>query len=207
MNIQICSRRIIVLVTDEVRDSMGDLCQGVFDPEHLTILLDRAMPRDDRRGVLVHELTHAFDYIVGRVAPNDPESQAQRVAAIEGTLADALEQLSPYAGDRAIHELFGDADDTDGDAFPGDLDVVQESEVIEWSTDVSCPHCHTAYSGRRVRNGKPAFDPQRDTFAVWRILSCTECDRVIRWRQMSTYDGIPLPKIIVPPTSRQMSLA
>jgi hypothetical protein len=202
MNIQICNKRIIVLVTDEVRDGTGDICRGVFDPEHLTILLDRAMPRDERRATLVHELTHAFDYLLGRVDPSDTEGQAQRFAMIEGTLADALELLSPYAGDRAIHELFGDADDSDGETFPGELATVVEHEMAEWSTDVSCPHCHTSYPARRVRDSKPSLDPQRDCFAIWRVLSCTECDRIIRWRQMALYDGMPLPKVLVPPTSR-----
>jgi hypothetical protein len=202
-----CHRRLTVLVSDDLRDEYGKPTLGLFDPVRKAILLDRGVPRDQRREVLIHEYGHAYDYYVGRPDPSDAEGRQNRIATMSGELADSLDAACPAGGDSAIHELFGDAEE-DGyspDAL-GELAVVPDDDYVEWPTVVSCPHCHETFTSRMIRNGKPAFDPQRDAFAMWRLLTCHHCDRIVRWRQMSTHDGLPLPKTIVPPTSRPIEL-
>lgn len=208
MYLQCCHKRLLVIVVDDLVDSAGVATFGLFDPARMLISLDRLTPRKQRHEVLMHEYSHAFEHIVGRVDPADDEGRQNRVVAMAAQFADSLEAAAPGGGERAVHELFGDATDDDGILdIPGELLVTVDDEGSEWPTAVSCSYCHSEYSSRHVRNGKPVFDPRTDHYAVWRVLTCHKCERVVRWRQLCMYDGLPLPKTIVPPTSRPLMLA
>lgn len=206
MYLNCCHRRLLVDVGDDLRDDQGHTTSGLFSPQMMTILIDRTTPRDRRRSTLVHELGHAYEFVVGRVDPNDCESRQNRIAAIDAQFTMDLEALG---GERAIHELFGDADDDVDlapETGPNERAVVREDEASEFPTAVACPGCGSPFPGRAVKDGKPIYDAKHNSYTVWRALVCPDrCLKVWRWRQIATYDGIALPHTITLPTARPVA--
>jgi hypothetical protein len=200
MYVTCCNKRMTISVTDDLRDDRGHPTYGVFRPGD-GIYLDSGTPRSERREVLVHELGHAYEYLVGQVDAEDGEGRQNRLATMESQFAA---DLTAQGGEAALHAMFGDLDpDPVADEF-GETHYSQDDEMAEWPTSIWCPSCHEAYPSRAVRNGKPAFNPRLNAFMLKRLLVCAKCGRETRWGQRCTYDGLPLPDVVVSPTSRML---
>lgn len=203
MQLHVCSAAIGVVVEANLVDDFGTPAQGLFRPGTLTIALDVAQPPTERRFTLVHELAHAYEYLLGRVDPTDDEGRQNRIAAIERQFS---EDLARYGGEHAIHALFGQGEaPTYIDSKDGSITRTNASDDdAGWPTSVSCSRCHEQYPGRAVRNGEHAFDPRLNSFAMWRVLICGKCNQKMRWRQRCTHDGLPLPVTVSGPTFKPL---
>ena len=206
MFLNCCHRRLSVHVRDDVRDDHNQPVYAIFTPATWQIFMARCTPRQQRRDVLVHELAHAFEHFLGRVDPADTEGRQNRVAMIEGSFNAALDDQQ---GEDTIHALFGDESDGAGSAgdryAEGELSLSPDDDMADWPTSISCPSCHQRHSSGRVRNGQPAFDPQRNGFVLWRVMNCAECGKEFRWLQRCTWEGLPLPDVIVQPQVRRLA--
>lgn len=192
-----CSgQRVKVTIEKDLVDDDGSPAFGLYRPT-TGIVLDVSTPPSDRRGVLVHEIGHLYEYKLGRVDPDDREGRQNRLSAIESQFnADLRDQ----GGEGVIHALFGD------DASQIMLDesnyYAQDDAEAEWPTSVWCPGCHEQYPSRVIRNGKPGFNPRINGFMLKRTLVCAKCDRQTIWGQRCNYEGLPLPDVVVSPTTR-----
>lgn len=193
-------QRIGVKVEHDLRDNDGHPTYGLYRPND-QISLDSSTPRTERRSVLVHELTHAFEQIMGQINSSHSESRANRVAAIESQFA---KDLAAQGGEGVLHTLFGDSESQlPFDDF-GDTQYVQDEDAAEWPTKIWCPHCHEMYPSRAIRNGQVGFNPRLNAFMLKRVLVCGKCGRETLWGQRCTYDGLPLPDVVVSPTTRML---
>lgn len=204
MYLRCCHRKISVFVKSDVRDLEGHPTYGLFEltapPQ---IVLDRCTPRDDRRSIVVHELGHAWDEIAGEVNPADDESRQNRLSAIEAQFSTDLDE---QGGESIIHALFGDVDENapdDAALFDG-VERVTDDEQADWPTRICCVTCHQTHASSKARNGTPSFNPRLNCFVLWRVLFCGECGKEMRWEQRCNYEGLPLPDVTVPPTSRTL---
>lgn len=200
MYLTCANQRFHVSIESNICDDQGHPTYGLFRPG-IGIVIDSATPPTERRGVLVHELSHAFEHRMGRVDPEDAEGRQNRVAAIESQFA---QDLSDQGGEAVIHALFGDdSSQLSTDEF-SDMHYAQDEAMAEWPTQIWCPSCHEQYPSRAVRNGRAAFNPRINGFMVKRMLVCGKCGRETLWGQRCTYEGLPLPDVVVNPTTRMI---
>lgn len=207
MYVSICSRRVPIVIENDVRDDHDTPTYGLFRPAlgaRGSIVLDLTTPPTERRTVLMHEIGHAYDYFVGRVADDDEEGRQQRLATIDRQFQI---DLADQGGEMAIHAAFGDTEPPADVLEGGGAQYVPIYDgQVDWPTSVSCPACHEQYPGRAVRDGTPAFDPKLNGFVVPRVLICGKCDREWRWLQRCSHDGIPWPATVGTPTSRDVAV-
>lgn len=192
------NQRLLVSLQDGLCDDDGSSAFGLFRPGS-GIFLDSTTPPSERRGVLVHELSHAYEYYLGRVDPSDDEGRQSRVASIESQFCNDLKE---QGGEGVIHDLFGGADSQISYEQIGDTQYVQDESLAEWPTSIWCPSCHEQYPSRAIRNGRPAFNPRINGFMLKRLLVCAKCGRETEWGQRCNYEALPLPDVVVNPTTR-----
>ncbi len=202
MYLNCCHQRLAVLLEDDLRDDDNQPTYGLHRPG-VGLILDSTTPPSERRIVLVHELSHAYEHYMGRVDSDDEEGRQTRTGSIECQFA---KDLADQGGEAVIHALFGDID-----AFMADADLsagahyTLDDEAAEWPTSVCCPSCYEQYPSRAIKNGKPTFNPRINAFMLKRLLACGKCGRETRWGQRCTYDGLPLPDVVLPASTRAIS--
>jgi hypothetical protein len=208
MFVTICSRRVPIVIDNDVRDDFNSPTYGLFRPamgQRGSIVLDLTTPPTERRTVLVHEIGHAYDFFVGEVADHDEEGRQNRLATIDRQFQI---DLADQGGEMCIHAAFGDT------TPPADaLDATTTNYVpayddhVDWPTDIACPHCRERYRANVVRDGRPAFDPKLSAFIVSRSFICGKCEREWTWHQRCSHDGTPFPVSVGTPVCRDLTRA
>lgn len=191
MYVTICGKRLPVVIEDDVRDDTRSPVYGLFRAmrgSHGTVVLDRSLPRTQRRSTIVHEIGHAYDYFLGRVADTDNDGRQNRLAIIDQQFQD---DLASQGGEKAIHAMFGDAGEiSENSSDSRSMRYVPVHEENEnWPSTIVCPHCHEEYPADAVKNGRPALDPAENGFVTPRVLVCGRCHREYSWRQINGHDG------------------
>jgi hypothetical protein len=188
---------LAVLVRDDVQDKTGEPVYGLFVSAEHAIYIARCTPRKERRRVLVHELSHAYEHNHGKIDFTDEEGRANRISNIETAFNRALESQD---GEQTIHSLFGEGRDFKPVyAAHGELDIAPLPSDVDGADQpirICCPHCHQSQSPRNVHYGAPSLHLRLNIPVIWGTMQCHECEREVTFLQMATNDGVPLPKVV-----------
>jgi hypothetical protein len=193
--------RIVKSLTNE----LGKPLRGRAIHDTREILIDAAIHRSMRKSVLMHELTHCWEFHVPE--PRDGEERARLNELIYTKFeADYTEQN----GDEILENLRVDGedliDDSDRDILPASNSDIRSEPIRSVSSAVhpglashetaSCPICDMRRSGGSIITSPPELNERHNGWIVIRTGYCDGCHILYRWEQLSSRGGVPLDNAV-----------